>query len=93
MEVDLSVRFQQNPAVEAAPLEDEVILLDPETNQFCILNRTASAIWSRVAQPATSEEIAAELSTRFSEVTEGDALKDVTETLQQLVGLRLVTQV
>jgi hypothetical protein len=89
----LSVRFQQNPAVEAAPLEDEVILLDPETNQFCILNRTASAIWEQTAQPATSEEIAAQISERFAEVSEADALKDVTATLQQLIDLRLVQQV
>lgn len=86
-------RFQQNAAVEAAPLEDEVILLDPETNQFCILNRTASAIWSRAAQPATREEIAADLSAQFAGVTEADALRDVDDTLRQLIDLRLVTRV
>jgi hypothetical protein len=86
-------RFQQNAAVEAAPLEDEVILLDPETNQFCILNKTASAIWTRVAQPATSTEIAADIQAQFADVTEAEALRDVEETLRQLMDLRLITRV
>jgi hypothetical protein len=86
-------RYQQNPSVEAAALEDEVILLDPETNQFCILNHTASVIWSRVAQPATSEEIAAEVSAQFAGVTEVDALRDVEEALRQLEERRLITRV
>ena len=61
-------RYQQIPTVEAAPLEDGMILLDPETNQFSVLNPTASAIWASVAQPATSEEIVAEIRERFEEV-------------------------
>jgi hypothetical protein len=89
----VSVRFQQDAAVEAAPLEDEIILLHPETNQFCILNRTASVIWSQVAQPATSEEIAAAVSTQFEGVTEADALRDVEETLRQMVDLRFIKPV
>jgi hypothetical protein len=88
----MTVRYQQNPAVEAAELEDEVILLDPDSNQFCILNRTASAIWSRVAKPATSAEIAADLSAQFEGVSEADALRDVEEALRQMAELRFVTQ-
>ncbi len=88
-----AARYQQNAAVEAAALQDEVILLDPDTNQFCILNQTASAIWSRVAQPATTEEIAAELSAQFAGITEATALDDVEETLRQMVDLKLVTRV
>jgi hypothetical protein len=89
----MSVRYRQDTTVEAASLEDELILLHPELNQFCILNRTASAIWEQVAQPATTAEIAAELSSQFAGVSEADALRDVEDTLRQLVELRLVTQV
>jgi hypothetical protein len=85
-------RYQQCSTVEAAPLEDGMILLDPETNQFSVLNQTAAAIWARVAQPATSEEIVAELNARFEEVG-GGVLSDVEETLRQMVERRLVKQV
>ena len=64
----MSVRYKQNPAVEAASLQDETILLDLDTNQFCILNHTASVIWAKVAEVATSGEIAAQISAQF----EGD---------------------
>jgi hypothetical protein len=89
----MSVRYQQDAAVEAASLQDEVILFHPEINQFCILNHTASVIWSRLAQPATGEEIAAEISVRFAGVTEVDALHDVEEALRQMVDQRLITRV
>jgi len=85
-------RYQQIPTVEAAPLGDGVILLDPETNQFSVLNETASVIWTSVAQPATSEEIAANIRTNFEEVS-GKVLSDVEETLRQMVERRLIKRV
>lgn len=84
-------RYQQITTVEAAPLEDGVILLDPETNQFSVLNQTATAIWTRVAQPATPEEIATEIRARFAEVG-GGVMTDVEETLRQMVERKLIKQ-
>ena len=89
----MSDRFQQNAAVEAVSLEDEAILFHPDLNQFCILNRTASVIWSRIAEPATSAEIAAEVSARFAAVTEADAQPDVEDTLRQMADLQLISRV
>jgi len=84
-------RYQQRLAVEAAPLEDGMILLDPETNEFSVLNQTAAAIWARVAQPATSEEIAAEIRENFAEV-DGRVLSDVEDALRQMLERRLITR-
>lgn len=92
MDGGMNGRYQQRPTVEAVPLEDGTILLDPETNQFSVLNATASAIWSRVAQPATSEEIAADIGARFAEV-DGSVLSDVEEALRQMVERGLITRV
>ena len=85
-------RYQQRPTVEAAPLEDGMILLDPETNEFSVLNQTASAIWATVAQPATSDEIAAEIREKFTDVG-GSLLSDVEEALRQMVERGLITRV
>lgn len=85
-------RYQQIKTVEAAPLEDGMILLDPETSQFSVLNQTATVIWTSVAEPATSEEIAAELRLRFEEVDNG-VLAEVEDTLRQMVERQLVKQV
>jgi len=88
----VSVRFHQNATVEAAPLEDEIILLEPETSQFCTLNRTAAAIWTLVAEPATIEEIATGVCNQFAGAAEADVRRDVEETLQQMVALQFITR-
>ena len=85
-------RYQQIPTVEAAPLEDGVILLDPETNQFSVLNQTAAAIWAKVAQPATSQEIIDDIRSRFEEVG-GGVVSDVEGTLREMLERRLIKQV
>ena len=92
MATSMNGRYQQCPTVEAAPLEDGMILLDPETSQFSVLNQTASAIWASVAKPATSEEIVAEIHARFEEVG-GGVLSDVEETLQQMMERKLIKRV
>jgi len=88
----MGARFQQHAAVEAAPLEDEVILFHPDVNQFCVLNRASSVIWARLEQPATAEEVAAEVCARF-EVTEPVALRDVERALGQMVDFGVIARV
>jgi hypothetical protein len=88
----MNARYQQEPSVEAAPLEDGMILLDPATNQFSVLNQTAAAIWESVAQPATSAEIAAEIRNKFAEV-DGSLLSDVEQALRDMVGRGLIKEV
>jgi hypothetical protein len=93
MGVGMSDRYQQRATIEAAPLEDGMILLDPESNEFSVLNQTASAIWARVAQPATSDEIATEIAAQFAEVTAVAARSDVEAALRQMVERKLITRV
>lgn len=85
-------RYQQIPTVEAAPLEDGMILLDPETNEFSVLNQTATVIWTSVAQPATSDEIVAQIQARFDGVA-GGVQSEVEDTLRQMVERKLIKQV
>jgi len=69
-----------------------MILLDPETNEFSVLNQTATVIWTSVAQPATSDEIVAQIAARFDEVA-GGVQSEVEDTLRQMVERRLIKQV
>jgi hypothetical protein len=92
MDTGASGRYQQIPTVEAAPLEDGMILLDPDTNEFSVLNQTATVIWTSVAQPATSDEIVAQIAARFDEVA-GGVQSEVEDTLRQMVERRLIKQV
>ena len=92
MSAGVDARYQQEPSIEAAPLEDGMILLDPATNQFSVLNQTAAAIWASIAKPATSAEIAAEIRDKFAEV-DGAVISDVEQALQEMVQRGLIKKV
>lgn len=82
----MSDAYERNPIVEAAPLQDETILLNPEKNQFCVLNHTASFMWNRL-NLATTDSLAAAICTSFSGVRMEVARADIERALQQLLSL------
>ena len=82
--------FQRNQGVEAAPLNDEAILLDPSTSKFFMLNRTSSFIWERLATPSTAESLAGEICKCFDNVALPDALNDVRTTLDEMLSMGLI---
>ena len=85
-------RYQQIPTVEAAPLEDGMILLDPETNQFSVLNQTAVGDLGEGRPAGHQRGDRCRAPARFDEV-DGGVLSDVEDTLRQMVERRLIKQV
>jgi hypothetical protein len=82
--------YSHSPAIEAAPLQDEILLFDPAKNQFCVLNRTASHIWNQLATPSSTESLAAGLCKSFSGVALEDAYRDTDKALQEMLRLNFV---
>ena len=82
--------FQRNNRVEAAPLNEEAILLDRTTSKFFMLNRTGSFIWERLSTPTTAESLAGEICKSFENVAPADALNDVRATLDEMLSMELV---
>jgi hypothetical protein len=82
--------FQRHPRVEAAPLNEEAILLDPATSKFFMLNRTSSFIWARLSTPCTAESLAGEICKSFDSVAMPDALNDVRTALDEMLSMGLV---
>lgn len=82
--------FRQHPAVEAAPLMEELMLFHPQLNKFCVLNRTASFLWTSMAQPCTAEQLAHAMCQGFAGVTFADAQRDVRAALELMSSLDLV---
>ncbi|MBI1787421.1 MAG: PqqD family protein [Acidobacteria bacterium] len=87
----MDTRFQRNPQVETASLQDETVLLNPADNKFCVLNRTAAFLWENLAEPRTAGQLADQLSQSFDGVTRDDALRDIQDALNQLTSLALVS--
>jgi hypothetical protein len=83
-------RYRRNTAVEAAPLNDEAILLEPEGSNFFLLNRTSSLLWERMSEAVTAEALAREVCEAFADISASDALRDVNNVLEEMVALKLV---
>jgi hypothetical protein len=82
--------YSRDSRIEAAPLQEETILLQPEAKTFCLLNRTAAFIWDEVSAPVSPERIAQRLAATFEGVTAEQASSDVESTLRQLVAMGFV---
>jgi len=82
--------YSRDSRIEAAPLQEETILLQPEAKTFCLLNRTATFIWNEASVPVSSESIARRLALTFDGVSPQRALSDVEATLRQLVSMGFV---
>jgi hypothetical protein len=86
----MSTRYRRNPAIEVAPMQGESILFDPGTNRFCLLNDTAAAVWEHLANPATIEQISAELLIHFEAPAPAQVEQDVRAALEQFIELAFV---
>jgi len=67
----------------------EVVILNDEGTQVCLLNKTAAHIWTLLDGTKTLEEIAVHICERF-EVGPDEAREDVQDFVQQLTQAHLV---
>ncbi len=86
-------RYQRNPAVEAAPMQDEAVLFNPATKQFCVLNETAAFLWKQLEEPLSEADLSSRLCTEFAGVDAPVAARDVEQTLRQFTDLKIVVPV
>jgi hypothetical protein len=85
-----SLLYQRSASIEMAPLQNETILFNPEKKQFCVLNRTASLLWSQLANPTTIENLAAKVRESFSGVTLESAQRDAEHAVQEMLALNFI---
>ena len=85
-------QFRRNPRIETAPLDDDLILFDPSSSKFLILNGTSSYLWERLSEPQTAEGLARSVCERFSGIELNKALSDVTEMIEQMISHELVVR-
>ena len=71
-------------------IEGEVVVLDAETSNYFGISKTGAAIWPRLAEGATKDELVTVLLDRF-DVDEATAGRDLDAFLGMLAERRLVT--
>jgi hypothetical protein len=87
--VDDAARISPNPEVLDAPLDGELVLLDPSAGTYFGLNETGAAIWSLLREGRSVGDVAAVLSDRFG-VELGRARTDVERLIGRLEAAGLV---
>lgn len=82
--------FQRTPGVEEAPLQGELMLFDPGTSKFFVLNRTMSFVWRRCDGAHTVESMVRDLPAEFQDVDPAAAEEDLRRAVAELDSLGLV---
>lgn len=82
--------LRRNPAVEEAPLQGEMMLFDAATSKFFVLNPTMAVTWQACDGSHSVEQIAEELSAKFSGIGADQAIADVSKAVEELRGLGLL---
>ena len=82
--------LRRNPQVEEAPLQGELMIFDPASSRFFVLNRTMTFVWRRCDGAHGVAEMLEELRGEFSEVDREKAEGDLKRALGELASLGLV---
>jgi hypothetical protein len=82
--------LRRNPAIEEAPLQGELMLFDPATSKFFVLNRTMAFLWRECDGQHTFEGLLGRLTEEFDGVDPTSSPEDVRQALVELTGLGLL---
>jgi hypothetical protein len=82
--------LRRNPQVEEAPLQGELMIFDPASSRFFVLNRTMTFVWRRCDGAHGVSEMVDELRHEFAEVDRETAEGDLKKALGELASLGLV---
>ena len=84
--------LRRTPGVEEAPLQGELMLFDPGTSKFFVLNRTMSFVWRRCDGDHTVESMVRDLPAEFQDVNPAAAEEDLRRAVAELGSLGLLVQ-
>jgi hypothetical protein len=82
-------RYQPNPDVVAQRVEDEVVLINLQTNEIYTLNTTAARAWELITDGLDRKEVEAGLAEEFS-VDESEVGDELDGLLGELVEKELI---
>ena len=82
--------LRRNPKVEEAPLQGELMLFDPATSKFYVLNRTMAFVWRHCDGEHTLPRMLEALGAEFSGVEPAAARADLRRAIEELLSFGLV---
>ena len=82
----MPLEVYRNPAVDLAPMKNESVLFQPQSNKFCLLNVTAAFLWNQLERPCTVSELAEKVCNQYDGVTLQQAVRDVEMVVNELLS-------
>lgn len=83
-EVTAATRVARSEGLVTEPMQDGIVMLDPDSDRYLRLNATGRLIWDALAEPATVAELAGVLSER-SGISRERAEADVVTFIEGLI--------
>jgi hypothetical protein len=88
--VSLQAAYQKNQTVEEAPLQGDLMLFEPSTSKFFVLNPTMAFVWKALDGAAPLAKVVDSLQVAFDGVDPSLAEADVLRATQELLSLGLI---
>jgi hypothetical protein len=82
--------LRRNPKIEEAPLQGELMLFDPTSSKFFVMNPTMAFLWRKCDGGQPLSAIVESLSSEFTDVDSIVAEAELRKALDELVALGLL---
>jgi Coenzyme PQQ synthesis protein D (PqqD) len=82
--------FSRIPNIEEAPLENDLMLFDPASSRFFVLNRTMAFVWRECDGQTSMSAIADRMRLQFEGAEPSKVADDLGAALSELQSLGLV---
>ena len=83
---------RRNPRIEEAPLQGELMLFDPASSKFFVLNRTMAFLWSRCDGQESVADAVEGFSQEFEDVDVTAVESDLKHAVDELCRLGLLVE-
>ena len=86
-------RYQCNPAVSETEIDDEIFLVEPESEEIYYLEPVTSGLWRLLAEPKTLAEAQAVLRDAFPDQDAATVERDVAAAFEDMSVRKLIVTV
>ena len=86
-------RYQCNPAVSETEIDEEVFLVEPESEEIYYLDSVTSGLWRLLAEPKTLAEAQVVLRDAFPDQDAAAVERDVAAAFEDMSGRKLIVTV
>jgi len=87
------LKYERNPAVSETTVDDEVFLVEPESEEIFYLDSVTSGLWRLLASPKTLAEAQAIFLDAFPDKDAATVERDVGVALENMLARRLIVTV